>query len=62
MFSWSQPHWARLKKALHKKYPDIINTPGGPPAVKARLAEASLADKDTRRAQYGLQIQFNSIQ
>jgi transposase len=31
--------WVVLKQRLHKKYPNIANTPGGPGKVKARLAE-----------------------
>jgi transposase len=32
--------WVELKRRLHRKYPDIGNTKGGPDKVKARLAEA----------------------
>ena len=31
--------WVVLKQKLHKQYPDIANTPGGPDAVRARLVE-----------------------
>lgn len=31
--------WKRLKEELQKNFPDIVNYPGGPPAVKKRLAE-----------------------
>ena len=31
--------WIHLKRYLHKMYPDIADTPGGPDAVRARLAE-----------------------
>ena len=31
--------WVHLKRYLQAKYPDIANTPGGPDAVCARLAE-----------------------
>ena len=31
--------WVVLKKQLHKLYPDIADTPGGPDAVRARLVE-----------------------
>jgi transposase len=31
--------WVELKRRLHKKYPDICNTPGGPDKVKQRLAK-----------------------
>jgi transposase len=31
--------WVELKCRLHRKYPDIGNTKGGPDKVKARLAE-----------------------
>ena len=31
--------WVELKRRLHKQYPDILNTPGGPERVRDRLAE-----------------------
>lgn len=31
--------WVRLKEGLHKRYPDMANTPGGPDKVKERLCE-----------------------
>ena len=31
--------WVVLKQQLHKQYPDIADTPGGPDAVRARLIE-----------------------
>ena len=31
--------WIHLKRYLQAKYPDIANSPGGPDAVHARLAE-----------------------
>jgi transposase len=31
--------WKRLKETMHQHYPDIAETPGGPVAIKRRLAE-----------------------
>ena len=31
--------WVVLKQQLHKQYLDIIDTPAGPDAVRARLVE-----------------------
>ena len=31
--------WVLLKRQLHKDYPDIGNTPGGPEKIKDKLAE-----------------------
>jgi transposase len=30
--------WVRLKEGLHKRFPDIANTPGGPDKVRERLS------------------------
>jgi hypothetical protein len=32
--------WKRMKEMMHIHYPDIVRTPGGPEAVRKRLAEA----------------------
>lgn len=32
--------WKRLKEKMHQRYPNIHKTPGGPDAVRRRLAEA----------------------
>jgi transposase len=31
--------WVRFKEGLHKRYPDIVNTPGEPDKVRERLSE-----------------------
>jgi len=31
--------WVELKRRLHQQYPDILDTPGGPDRIRARLAE-----------------------
>jgi len=34
--------WAYMKCQLHKKYPHLLNMPGGPDVVKEALADALL--------------------
>lgn len=31
--------WVRLKEGLHKRYPDMAHTPGGPERVRERMRE-----------------------
>jgi hypothetical protein len=31
--------WMRLKEGLHRRFPDIADTPGGPENMRRRLAE-----------------------
>lgn len=31
--------WVHLKRQLHRKYPDIATTPGGPDRVRSKLIE-----------------------